>query len=79
MKIQFKVQDYQTDAVAAVVDCFAGQPLISTLKYDIDPGVNKTSTLTPLLDGQKFDGFCNAELKLSPAQLLANISKRTAA
>ncbi|MBO3739544.1 DEAD/DEAH box helicase family protein [Actinoplanes flavus] len=26
MRLQFKVQAYQTEAVAAVVDCFAGQP-----------------------------------------------------
>ena len=26
MKLKFKVQPYQTNAVEAVVDCFAGQP-----------------------------------------------------
>ena len=26
MKIKFKVQPYQTNAVDSVVDCFAGQP-----------------------------------------------------
>ena len=26
MRLQFKVQPYQTAAVDAVVDCFAGQP-----------------------------------------------------
>ena len=29
MKLKFKVQPYQTNAVNAVVDCFAGQPMIS--------------------------------------------------
>jgi len=26
MKLKFKIQQFQTDAVNAVVDCFAGQP-----------------------------------------------------
>ena len=29
MKLKFKVQPYQTSAVKSVVDCFAGQPLVS--------------------------------------------------
>ena len=38
MKIQFKVQEYQTEAVNAVVDCFAGQPYADGVKYRVDPG-----------------------------------------
>ncbi|MFP3714936.1 type III restriction-modification system endonuclease [Puerhibacterium sp. TATVAM-FAB25] len=38
MRLQFKVQQYQTDAVDAVVDVFAGQPKDSGEKYTIDPG-----------------------------------------
>ena len=42
MKLKFKVQPYQTNAVNDVVDCFAGQPmtsgLTSGLTYRIDPG-----------------------------------------
>jgi len=68
MKIQFKVQDYQTDAVAAVVDCFNGQPLINAPKYAIDPGVNKTSAPTPLLDGEELEGFRNADLRLNTSR-----------
>ena len=49
MRLQFKVQQYQTEAVDAVVDCFAGQP-----RLDAAGGVN-------------------AEIALSPAQLLQNI------
>jgi len=29
MKLKFKVQPYQTNAVDSVVDCFAGQPMVS--------------------------------------------------
>jgi len=75
MKIQFKVQDYQTDAVSAVVDCFTGQPLIATPKYAIDPGRLAGKAAQPLLDGEELDGFRNADLRLTMAQLLANIGR----
>ena len=38
MKLQFKVQQYQTDAVDAVVEAFAGQPKHDGISYRIDPG-----------------------------------------
>jgi len=38
MKLQFKVQQYQTEAVDAVVDVFTGQPYADGVKYRIDPG-----------------------------------------
>ena len=41
MKLKFKVQPYQTNAVDSVVDCFAGQVNTSGIAYRIDPGVNK--------------------------------------
>lgn len=82
MKIQFKVQDYQTDAVNAVVDCFAGQPLMATPKYAIDPGtVEKRYSVGDRGEQQDFteaievEGFRNADLRLTPAQLLANIQR----
>ena len=37
MKLKFKVQSYQTNAVNDVVDCFAGQPRTLSLSYRIDP------------------------------------------
>ena len=75
MKIQFKVQDYQTDAVAAIVDCFTGQPLISAPTYAIDPGVSSSGSQFPLFDGEEIGGFRNADLLLTDAQLLANIKR----
>lgn len=38
MKLQFKIQPYQTAAVDSVVECFAGQPRVDATKYRIDPG-----------------------------------------
>lgn len=50
MRLRFKVQRYQTDAVDAVADCFAGQPRHHRAGHG-----------------------ANAEIALSPAELLANI------
>ncbi len=70
MKLKFKTQAYQTAAVQAVVDCFAGQPpaTAAAMGYQIDPGSNRQ--VTPTLFG---DGFRNAELSLSERSLLENI------
>ena len=38
MKLQFKVHQYQSDAVDAVAECFAGQPKHDGVSYRIDPG-----------------------------------------
>ncbi|MET4225274.1 type III restriction-modification system endonuclease [Oerskovia enterophila] len=69
MKLQFKVQQYQTDAVDAVVDVFAGQPYADGVKYRIDPG--KNAALTLLEDA----GLRNADIALTPHQLLANVHR----
>ena len=81
MKLKFKVQPYQTRAVEAVADCFAGQPKSAGVSYRIDPGaVPPTLTFPqqPQLAGMEpapadDAGFRNAELALSPEQLLANV------
>ena len=66
MKLKFKVQPYQTNAVDSVVDCFAGQPMVSGINYRIDPGrKSQTSAFE--------EGFKNADIALSEAQVLANI------
>ena len=69
MKLQFKVQQYQTDAVDAVVNIFAGQPKIDGISYRIDPG----RRLARLDDASADAGLRNAEIQLTPAQLLANV------
>lgn len=66
MKLKFKVQPYQTNAVESVVDCFAGQPHNAGITYRIDPGVSKQVRAEET-------GFKNADLMLTEAQLLANI------
>ncbi len=67
MKLQFKVQQYQTEAVDAVVDVFSGQPYVDGVKYRIDPGKDRALTL---LDDA---GLRNAEIALTPPQLLTNV------
>ncbi|MCO8166756.1 DEAD/DEAH box helicase family protein [Pseudomonas sp. 21LCFQ02] len=82
MKLKFKQQSYQTHAVDAFADCFAGQPKSSGVTYRIDPGASPVKSVTPQqieLDGVQSSaepteaGFKNAELALSPAQLLENV------
>lgn len=66
MKLKFKVQPYQTNAVEAVVDCFAGQPKVDGLTYRIDPGQKAQATAFE-------EGFKNADFALSEAHILENI------
>ena len=68
MKLKFKVQPYQTNAVNDVVDCFAGQPMTSGLTYRIDPGRRVQASAFE-------EGFKNADLALTDAQILENIQK----
>ncbi len=75
MKLQFKIQPYQTEAVDAVVDVFAGQPRRSSVSYRIDPGEVKPSAAPALFEASTTpdSGLRNAEIELSAAQLLANL------
>lgn len=67
MKLKFKVQPYQTNAVEAVVDCFEGQPKANLLRYRIDPGRQKIASF------ELEDGFKNEDVRLSDVALLTNI------
>ena len=69
MKLQFKVQKYQTEAVDAVVEVFTGQPFADGVKYRMDPGKDTAPTL---LDDA---GLRNAAIALTPPQLLANVHR----
>ncbi len=75
MKLQFKVQSYQTDAVDAVVNVFAGQPKHDGDSYRIDPGKQKPTAAPALFETTlpPDSGLRNAELALSPKQLLENL------
>jgi type III restriction enzyme len=66
MKLQFKTQQYQTQAVEAVVDVFSGQPYADGVKYRIDPGKGEA-----LLVGDA--GLRNADVSLTEQQLLTNV------
>lgn len=67
MKLQFKVQPYQTAAVNAVVDVFSGQPFADGVQYRIDPG--RAPGQISLDDA----GLRNAEIALTLPQLLTNV------
>ncbi len=72
MKLKFKLQGYQTDAVKAVVDCFSGQPKSGGFRYAIDPG-RATAGSTLALSGLESDGLANDKIALPPDQLLKNV------
>src|SRR5690554_1621872 len=73
MKLKFKVQPYQTNAVESVVDCFSGQPNLSGITYRVDPGVVVNKQGQQGWDLADQDGFRNADLAISDARLLQNI------
>lgn len=72
MKLKFKKQAYQLQAVEAVVDCFGGQPRQDAIQYRLDPGrgMDQAGQLQAALEAP---GFRNADLALTPTQLLENI------
>ena len=66
MKLKFKIQPYQTNAVDAVLDCFAGQPKSDALRYRVDPGRTQSASM--------FDeGFKNTDVRLTDVEILTNI------
>lgn len=58
MKFQFKIQQYQTDAVESVVNIFAGQPYSDRVSYVRDLGVNKKTSILKCL------GLTNLSLRI---------------
>lgn len=76
MKLKFKKQPFQTEAVNAVADCFADQPRSEGVSYRIDPGkgadTSKTGKVQQRIDVAQ-SGFKNRELALTGQQLLENI------
>lgn len=72
MKLKFKKQAFQDEAVRAVADCFAGQPKVSAAKYAIDPG-RMASGEPSLLPGMESEGFANARLVIPEKQILENL------
>ena len=86
MKLKFKHQQYQEDAVNAVIDCFRGQPRDSIQKYRYDIGeiarkkkaeIEAEAGLKAFKDIKLEDfsdnAFKNSKIVLAEEQLLENI------
>lgn len=78
MKFKFKIHEYQTEAVNAVVDVFKGQPFNDRVKYTRDLGVQATPQQISMIEGSAASdvdeiGFGNAEIVLTDEQLLSAI------
>lgn len=82
MKFNFKIQQYQTDAVEAVINVFGGQGFHKNGGYIRDLGTleRQTAVQTSFLEEDEADiyddtGFKNDEIDLTDTQLLTNIQK----
>lgn len=79
MKFNFKIQQYQTDAVEAVVEVFKGQGYHDGISYRRDIGVDDSPKQIEMnYDAESFDlfddsGYKNETVELSDEQLLENI------
>ncbi len=77
MKFKFKIQGYQTNAVANTISVFTGQPNRDPSKYRRDLGKRGSEVIR--FEGDD-DGYRNADVELSSKQLLENLhSVQTAA
>ena len=81
MKFNFKIQQYQTDAVDAVVKVFDGQGFHDKVKFTRDLGNRKPEDYQMQLsiagedDPENDTGYKNELIELSDEQLLHNIQK----
>ena len=78
MKFNYKIQQYQTDAVDAVVQVFRGQGYYDRITYNRDLGTFDSQHQQLSLDdlGDEYDtGYKNEVIELSDNQLLQNIRK----
>ena len=75
MKIRFKHQPYQQNAVDATVECFIGQPRREGIEYRVDPGRKRVTKGQQIakFDAEEEAGFRNHELRISESELLQNI------
>ena len=79
MKLQFKIQQYQTDAVESTVNIFNGQPNQGLLDYKMDQGKvyvidnGKRIEQTDFVVNENDTGYKNGEIVLSEDELLKNI------
>ena len=84
MKFNFKIQQYQTDAVDAVVRVFNGQGHYDKISYIRDLGKRKANQQLGMVMADEYGetidldddiGYKNEMLELSDDQLLKNIQK----
>ncbi|NYJ26625.1 type III restriction-modification system endonuclease [Allomuricauda sp. ARW1Y1] len=82
MKLQFKEQDFQVNAVQAVVDCFEGQPL-KTNRFTLERSKELIRKAKQAASGeQSLDfgleeeiGYRNSAIQLMETQMLKNIQE----
>ncbi len=70
MKFQFKIQQYQTEAVEDTVNVFRGQPKIEPKNYRRDVGKKVHCSI---FSNDEEGGYRNADVQLDKKQLLDNI------
>lgn len=78
MKFNYKIQQYQTDAVDAVVQVFRGQGYYDRITYNRDLGAfdsQHQQLSLDVLDDEYDTGYKNEVIELSDNQLLQNIHK----
>lgn len=68
MKLQFKKQQFQLDAVSAIADLFQGQAKHTGVQYMADPGRLKSDEVDLVLDAYR-----NAPIQLSQASIRENV------
>ena len=79
MKLKFKIQQQQTDAVENVIRVFAGQPNKGLAEYVVDKGKTYMKQNGKLVEVTKFDfeedstGYKNGDISLTKEVLLKNI------
>ncbi len=84
MKLQFKEQQFQIDAVKAVIDCFAGQP-IKTNRFTLERSkdiIKKAKQLaqgvvanTLELEVMESIGYRNTPIQITDNQILENLKR----
>jgi len=74
MKFNFKIQQYQTDAVESTVEVFNGQPARDGFLYRRDVGDKKAKKLGGLVDDEEYAGYRNSDIELTDKQLFDNIT-----
>lgn len=75
MKLKFKHQKYQEDAVLSVIDCFKGQPFKDSFNYMVDPGKEKETEHygRDKAVAAEIEGFRNSNIELTHDEVLENI------